>query len=92
MSRRFLVRDAVLVGRLLRLRFDTFSPADLARGMNVELEHGTRDPRTDVTGDDPILTAKIALAHLYERGDYYACARDREAAWEARRRAARGRR
>jgi UDP-2,3-diacylglucosamine pyrophosphatase LpxH len=41
------------------------------RGMVVELEHGSRDPRTNVTDDDPILTGKIALAHLRELPDYY---------------------
>ena len=39
--------------------------------MNVELEHGRRDPRTNVTDDDPVVTAKIALAHLNEFPDYY---------------------
>ena len=40
-------------------------------GMDVELEHGRTDPATDVTGDDPLVTAKIALAHLNEFPDYY---------------------
>jgi hypothetical protein len=40
-------------------------------GMNVELEHGLQDPLTNVTGDDPHVTAKIALAHLNEFPDYY---------------------
>ena len=40
-------------------------------GLNVELEHGLRDPATNVTGDDPVLTGKIALAHLKELPDYY---------------------
>ena len=44
---------------------------ELRRGMDVELEHGRRDPLTDVTGDDPLITAKIALAHLREMPDYY---------------------
>ena len=39
--------------------------------LDVELEHGLRDPSTNVTGDDPILTGKIALAHLKELADYY---------------------
>jgi hypothetical protein len=39
--------------------------------MEVELEHGRRDPATDVTGDDLLLTGKIALAHLNEFPDYY---------------------
>jgi hypothetical protein len=40
-------------------------------GLRVELEHGSRDPETDVSGNDPILTGKIALAHLTEFPDYY---------------------
>jgi Protein of unknown function (DUF5661) len=40
-------------------------------GLGVELEHGPRDPETDVSGNDPIVTGKIALAHLTEFPDYY---------------------
>ena len=40
-------------------------------GMNVELEHGLHDPATNVTDDDPHVTAKVALAHLNEFPDYY---------------------
>lgn len=40
-------------------------------GMEVELEHGRRDRLTNVTDDDPLLTARIALAHLRELPDYY---------------------
>jgi hypothetical protein len=40
-------------------------------GLAVELEHGSRDPATDVTHDDEVITAKIALAHLREIPDYY---------------------
>lgn len=40
-------------------------------GMEVELEHGRRDSLTNVTDDDPLMTAKIALAHLRELPDYY---------------------
>lgn len=41
------------------------------RGMEVELEHGLKDPETDVTGDDPSITGKITWAHLKEFPDYY---------------------
>ena len=41
------------------------------RGMQVELEHGLRDPETNVTDDDPLVTGKIAWAHLKEFPDYY---------------------
>ena len=40
-------------------------------GLAVELEHGARDPETNVTNDDLIMTGKIALAHLNEFPDYY---------------------
>jgi hypothetical protein len=48
-----------------------FDVKQFKTGMNVELEHGQRDPATDVTGNDPIVTGKIALAHLNEFADYY---------------------
>lgn len=53
-------------------------------GMEVELEHGRRDPLTNVTDDDSLLTAKIALAHLRELPDYYARLAVMEAGGEAR--------
>jgi hypothetical protein len=50
------------------------SPFDVEQfrmGMDVELEHGTHDPETNVTDDDVTVTAKIARAHLNEFADYY---------------------
>jgi hypothetical protein len=50
------------------------SPFDVdqfRRGMEVELEHGLHDLDTNVTGDDPVTTGKIARAHLNEFPDYY---------------------
>ena len=40
-------------------------------GLEVELEHGRRDPATNVSDDDEITTGKIAWAHLNEFPDYY---------------------
>ena len=40
-------------------------------GLGVELEHGPRDPETNVSGNDPLVIGKIALAHLTEFPDYY---------------------
>jgi len=48
-----------------------FDVEQFRMGMEVELEHGSHDPQTNVTDDDPVLTAKIALAHLKELADYY---------------------
>ena len=66
---------------------EPYSIEDVTTGMNVELEHGKRFPDLDVTGDDPIATVKIALAHLREFPDYYdrleVMEREAEAAWES---------
>ena len=40
-------------------------------GLEVEPEHGAAIPETNVTNDDPLLTGKIAWAHLKEMSDYY---------------------
>ena len=48
-----------------------FDVEQLRMGMEVELEHGARDPDTNVTDDDVVVTAKIARAHLNECPDYY---------------------
>jgi hypothetical protein len=40
-------------------------------GLAVEMEHGSHDPKTDVTHNDPLLTGKIAWAHINEYPDYY---------------------
>lgn len=64
-------RKARKIGEKLGVDWSRIKPEDLRRGMEVELEHGRRDPATDVTGDDLLLTGKIALAHLNELPDYY---------------------
>jgi hypothetical protein len=61
----------------------SFDLEQFRMGMDVELEHGTRDPRTNVTGDDVIMTAKIARAHLNEFPDYYTRLAKMEAEAEA---------
>jgi uncharacterized protein DUF5661 len=66
-----------------------FDVEQLRIGMNVELEHGLHDPRTNVSDDDPHVTAKIALAHLNEFPDYYTrldrMEEDARRDWEQRR-------
>jgi uncharacterized protein DUF5661 len=66
-------REARSIGEQIGIDWET-SPFDVEQfraGMEVELEHGAHDPETDVTHDDPILTGKIAWAHLKEFPDYY---------------------
>ena len=72
-DRTFTTNDARSIGEQLGIDWasSAFDVEQFRAGMDVELEHGTRDPDTDVTGDDPLLTGKIALAHLRELPDYY---------------------
>jgi len=44
---------------------------DFRKGLEVELEHGTRFDDANITNNHPILTGKIVIAHLKETMDYY---------------------
>lgn len=65
------LNDAVNLINTLNIKLDKFSIKDFIIGFQIELEHGSINPNTNVTNDNPILTAKIALAHLNEYPDYY---------------------
>jgi len=65
--------EARRVGSEIGIDWDS-APFDLEQfrmGMDVELEHGVHDLATNVTDSDPVVTGKIALAHLHEFPDYY---------------------
>jgi hypothetical protein len=62
---------ARLIGTQLGLDWTQIDLEQFRRGLEVELEHGARDPETNVTGDDLALTGKISWAHLKEFPDYY---------------------
>jgi len=72
-EKKFTSQQAQEVADKIGIDFSTadFELEDFRMGMDEELEHGSRDPETDVTGDDPSLTGKITWAHLKEFGDYY---------------------
>ena len=84
---RFTLDQARTAGERIGIDWDTspFGLEQFRMGMDVELEHGTRDPQTNVTGDDLIMTAKIARAHLNEFPDYYTRLAKMEAEAEANR-------
>jgi hypothetical protein len=63
--------EARSIGTQLGINWTQIDLEQFRRGLEVELEHGTHDPETNVTGDDPLLTGKIAWAHLKEIRDYY---------------------
>lgn len=69
----FSKEEAAAIALLLGIDFTKyrFDLHEFWMGVNTELEHGRQNPQTDVTGDDPLLTGKIALAHLNEFPDYY---------------------
>ena len=72
-ERRTSEEEALRVGEQIGIDWAS-APFDLEQfraGMDVEYEHGSHDSATDVTGDDPLITGKIALAHLNEFADYY---------------------
>ena len=69
----FTESEARSIGERIGIDWSTapFDVDQFRRGMDVELEHGLHDLLTNVTDDDPLVTGKIALAHLNEFPDYY---------------------
>jgi len=70
-KKHFTTEQAHEIGNKLGIDWGRFNVEQFRVGLDVELEHGLNSPTTDVTGNDPILTGKIALAHLNEYADYY---------------------
>jgi len=88
MLKNFTKEEAKKIGEKLDIKWDKFDIEQFRRGMDVELEHGTRDQKTNITNDDPLMTGKVALAHLNEFPDYYErlekLEKDAERFWEKR--------
>jgi hypothetical protein len=70
-QKNFSPEEAKKIGEGLGIDWSKFNVKQFQKGMNVELEHGARDSKTNVTNDDALMTGKIALAHLNEYPDYY---------------------
>lgn len=71
-NKHFTAEEAKQIGEQLGIDWSLFDVEQFRMGMDVELEHGTINPNINVTNDDPLMTGKIALAHLNEIRDYYA--------------------
>jgi len=71
--KKFTLEEAVDIAEQLGIDFNSagFTAEEYLEGINIELEHGTVDPHTNVTDNDPLVTGKIALAHLNEIPAYY---------------------
>jgi hypothetical protein len=84
----FTSGQAKEIGEKLGIDWSKFDVEQFRSGLDVELEHGTIDPNTDVSNDDPLTTGKIALAHLNEYSDYYtrleAMEKEAEKFWEGK--------
>jgi hypothetical protein len=70
-KKRLTLDQAKAVGKQLGIKWDKFGLEQFRAGLGVELEHGIVNSTTNVTNDDPLMTGKIALAHLAEFPDYY---------------------
>lgn len=87
-KKHFTAEEAKQIGEQLGIDWSLFDVEQFRAGMDVELEHGTINPNTNVSNDDPLITGKIALAHLNEIRDYYTrlekMEKEGEAFWESK--------
>lgn len=67
----YSLNDTLYAAKVLGIDFSKFSKEEFLEGINIESEHGKINEVTNVTDDDLIKTAKIALAHLNEFPNYY---------------------
>ena len=86
-KRQFTTEEARHIGDRIGVDWNQYDIEEFRMGLAVELEHGLHDLQTNVTGDDELVTGKIALAHLKEIRDYYTrlaiMEREAEAYWDA---------
>ncbi|HOU42328.1 MAG TPA: hypothetical protein PK829_13765 [Promineifilum sp.] len=84
-KREFTLEEAQRIGDQIGVDWSQYDLEQFRMGLAVELEHGVHDLQTNVTGDDELVTGKIALAHLKEIRDYYSrlavMEREAEAYW-----------
>ena len=55
----------------LHINTNKYPIKTLVAGFAVELEHGKKAGKYNITNNSPTKTLKIAMAHLTERKDYY---------------------
>jgi hypothetical protein len=64
-------KEASKILKIVNTKSMEIPAEEFRKGLEVELEHGTRFEDANVTNNHPILTGKIVLAHLKETMDYY---------------------
>jgi len=70
-KKKFTSEEAQKIGEQLGINWEKWNIEQFRAGMNVELEHGRANKKTNITNDNALMTGKIALAHLNEFPDYY---------------------
>ena len=87
-EKKFTTEEAQEIGDQLGIQWGKFDVEQFRMGMDVELEHGTVNRTTNITNDNPVMTGKVALAHLNEIRDYYTrlaeMEKEGEAYWEGK--------
>lgn len=63
--------QAERLGAYFQIDFQVVPFEEWLIGLNIELEHGTKNTFTNITGNNLKSTAKIAIAHLIEDPRYY---------------------
>ena len=70
-AKNYAEKLVTLLAKKMDIDISKYDMSELVMGMLVELEHGSKDERTNITNDEPSETIKIVLAHLNELPDYY---------------------
>ena len=63
--------EAETIAESLGIHLDELGLEQFRLGLEIEREHGSSDPTTDVTHDDPLVAGRIVLAHLRKISNYY---------------------
>ena len=72
--RKISTKEAIWAAKKLDINLRILKLSTWKKGLNIELEHGKNElvkGKTNVTNNDILKTAKIALAHILEYPDYY---------------------
>ena len=63
--------EAAAILKIVNTKSMAIPLENFQKGLEVELEHGTRFDDANITNNHPLLTGKIVIAHLKETMDYY---------------------
>ncbi|GAC1472927.1 MAG: hypothetical protein NVS2B16_22700 [Chloroflexota bacterium] len=70
-GKQFTTEEARGIGDAIGIDWTRVDLEQFRMGLAVEMEHGSDDPKMNVTHGDLNTTGKIAWAHLNEYPDYY---------------------